>query len=66
MNNIKYSMPADIIHEMAEKIEYWKRRCELAEKFIELHPCDPDIFPDPYESYRDWKIFKGDWNKNGG
>lgn len=38
-----------------EKETYWKTRCELAEHYIKLTPCDPDIYPDQLEAYRKWK-----------
>lgn len=30
-------------NECGRETEYWKIRCELAEKVIEECPCDPDI-----------------------
>lgn len=43
---------------MKEDLEYWKRRCELAEKFIREHPCDPDITDKQTENYNRWSEFK--------
>jgi len=44
--------------EMKEDLDYWKRRCELAENFIEEHPCDPDITNEQTEAYNKWCEFK--------
>jgi len=38
--------------------EYWKRRCELAEKYIDESPCDPDTYDDQITAYRKWMDFK--------
>ena len=41
-----------------EKVEepynYWKERCLAAEKFIDLSPCDPDIYPDQLIAHNEW------------
>ena len=37
--------------------EYWKKRCELAEKCIEI-PCNPDITLDQIEDRVEWSHFK--------
>lgn len=36
-------------------VEYWKRRCEAAERFIEQTPCDPDITPKQIEAHEAWQ-----------
>lgn len=43
---------------MKEDLDYWKKRCELAEDFIEEHPCDPDITDEQTEAYNNWCEFK--------
>lgn len=42
----------------SHKADYWKTRCELAEKYIEESPCDPDIYNDQQEAYKKWMEFK--------
>ena len=37
---------------------YWKRRCLLAEKYIEESPSDPDIYKEQLKAYNKWKDFK--------
>jgi hypothetical protein len=39
-------------------IEYWKKRCELAESYIEESPCDPDITMQQLSAYSAWNHFK--------
>ena len=39
-------------------IEYWKKRCELAEMYIEECPCDPDITMQQLAAYSAWNDFK--------
>lgn len=39
-------------------IEYWKKRCELAEMYIEESPCDPDITMHQLAAYSAWNHFK--------
>lgn len=41
-----------------ETKEYWKKRCELAEEYIEKSPCDPDITAQQYEAFIAWEEFK--------
>lgn len=45
-----------------EKVEepynYWKERCLVAEKFIDLSPCDPDIHGDQWMVYNEWNKIK--------
>lgn len=38
--------------------EYWKRRCELAEAFIEESPDDPDVTKKQWSAYLAWQDFK--------
>lgn len=35
--------------------DYWKSRCEAAEKFIAESPCDPDIYADQIDAYDKWQ-----------
>lgn len=37
--------------------EYWKKRCELAENFIEESPDDPDVTNSQADAYWEWKLF---------
>ena len=37
---------------------YWRERCELAEKYIEESPCDPDIYQDQHQAFIQWTDFK--------
>lgn len=39
-------------------LEYWKKRCLAAEKFINESPCDPDIYPEQIEAYNNWQQIK--------
>lgn len=39
-------------------VDYWKTRCELAEKYIEETPCDPDIYEEQIVAYNSWGEFK--------
>jgi len=39
-------------------LQYWKKRCILAEKFIEKTPCDPDIYPEQFEAFEEWQKLK--------
>jgi hypothetical protein len=34
--------------------QYWKNRCLAAEKYIELTPCDSDIYEDQNMAYYNW------------
>jgi hypothetical protein len=43
--------------ELIAQIEYWKHRCKLAEKVIEVSPCDPDITPEQIKAISDYKSF---------
>jgi len=42
---------------MDKELFYWKTRCEHAEEFIKLSPCDPDITTAQKEAYGKWKIY---------
>jgi hypothetical protein len=33
---------------------YWKERCLAAEKYIDLTPCDPDVYEDQNMAYYNW------------
>ena len=37
-----------------EPYNYWKERCLAAEKFIDLSPCDPDIYDDQLIAHGEW------------
>lgn len=45
-------------NEILKERDYWRERCELAEKYIKESPCDPDIYPDQLQAYQEWKEFK--------
>lgn len=47
---------AEIISEekQEEPYDYWKERCLAAEKFIDLSPCDPDIYDDQLIAHGEW------------
>jgi hypothetical protein len=34
---------------------YWKERCLAAEKYIDLSPCDSDIYEDQLTAYYEWR-----------
>lgn len=36
---------------------YWQIRCELAERLLELSPCDPDITKDQIEAHKEYNDF---------
>ena len=38
-------------------LDYWKQRCELAEKCIEESPCDPDITSDQIKAHNAYDKF---------
>ena len=44
--------------EKEEPYNYWKERCLAAEKFINLSPCDHDIYNDQLIAYTDWITIK--------
>jgi len=37
---------------------YWKTRCELAERFIDCHTGDPDLTSEMIDAYSEWDNFK--------
>jgi hypothetical protein len=39
-------------------VDYWKKRCELAEAYIEESPCDPDIYKEQLDAWNNWCEFK--------
>lgn len=41
-----------------ESYDYWKERCLAAEKFIDLSPCDHDVYPDQLIAYSEWETIK--------
>jgi hypothetical protein len=47
---------AKIVPEVKEEepYDYWKERCLAAEKFIDLSPCDPDIYDDQLIAHGEW------------
>lgn len=45
---------------MIKDIDYWKKRCELSEKYIQESPCDPDIYDSQLNAYIEWQNFKND------
>lgn len=40
------------------ELDYWKKRCELAEKYIDETPSDPDIYLDQIKAFNKWVEFK--------
>lgn len=38
-------------------MEYWRKRCQLAEKCLDESPCDPDITDDQIEAHKEWEKF---------
>lgn len=38
-------------------LDYWKQRCELAEKCLEESPCDPDITSDQIKAHNAYNKF---------
>jgi hypothetical protein len=38
--------------------EYWKNRCQAAERFIEESPCGPDVTVSQMEAYQQWNRAK--------
>ena len=51
---------AEIVPEVKEEepYDYWKERCLAAEKFIDLSPCDPDIYDDQLIAHGEWVTIK--------
>lgn len=56
---------AEIVPEVKkeEPYNYWKERCLAAEKFINLSPCDPDVYPDQLIAYGEWESIKSKYNE---
>jgi hypothetical protein len=50
---------AEIVPEVKEEepYDYWKERCLAAEKFIDLSPCDHDVYPDQLIAHNEWIKF---------
>lgn len=48
---------------MERDLEYWKKRCELAEKCMEESPCDPDITTGQIEAHAEWDDFRKGTNR---
>jgi hypothetical protein len=51
---------AEIVPEVKveEPYDYWKERCLAAEKFIDLSPCDLDIYDDQLIAHGEWVTIK--------
>jgi hypothetical protein len=45
------------VEQLKAELDYWKTRCELAEKFIEESPCDPDIYEDQLKAWNEYQEF---------
>ena len=43
---------------MKDELEYWKKRCELAEDYISKSPCDPDTYVEQMDVHHEWEKFK--------
>lgn len=48
----------DIVKDQMPQCDYWEKRCALAENYISLSPCDPDIYEEQFEAYKEWNKFK--------
>ena len=46
------------VEQLKAELDYWKTRCELAEKFIEESPCDVDITPNQLKAWNEYQQFK--------
>jgi hypothetical protein len=66
---------AEVIEWLSESIEpcatssenYWKQRCEAAERFINESPCDPDITKSQIYAHGIWQQLKNNpTDKEGG
>jgi hypothetical protein len=53
-----YSMNSNIPYSLLELVNYLVKRCELAERYIEESPCDPDITSEQLKAYQEWQNFK--------
>ena len=45
-------------------LDYWKQRCELAEKCLEESPCDPDITSDQIKAHNAYNKFISHFGKD--
>lgn len=55
---LRYISEAEIeLKNTGRKLEYWKKRCGLAERYLEESPCDPDITKKQMEAYLKYKQF---------
>ena len=48
---------ANVSGSLLSDLDYWKQRCELAEKCIEESPCDPDITSDQIKAHNAYNKF---------
>lgn len=48
---------AGMIRRALDGEPYWKNRCKLAEAYIAVCPCDPDITKEQWEAYTAWQNF---------
>jgi len=39
------------------ELEYWRTRCELAEKCLKESPCDPDVTSDQIRAHASYNEF---------
>ena len=49
-----------VFQEVCRRLEYWQKRCEAAEAYIEESPCDPDINETLWRAYRYWESVKNE------
>ena len=50
--------PDMVFGELANRVEYWQKRCLAAENCIEKSPCDPDITKEQIEAHKQWEVSK--------
>ena len=48
---------ANVSGSLLSDLDYWKQRCELAEKCLEESPCDPDITSDQIKVHNTYNKF---------
>lgn len=48
---------ANVSGSLLSDLDYWKQRCELAEKCLEESPCDPDITSDQIKAHNTYNKF---------
>lgn len=53
-----YSFNVNVSPTLIELVNYFVKRCELAEKYIDESPCDRDITDGQLKAYREWQDFK--------